>query len=329
MSTRRRIFVRLEPKKSTRSPNEPRPKPIKTLFFGTSEFAVPSLRVVAERTDLRGVVTQPDRPAGRGQRFQPSPVKAAARELGITVHEPSNLREFASSIAAEDYDLFVLASYGKILPQSLLAVPRLGSFNVHPSLLPQYRGATPLQSALRDGANETGVTIMLMDAGMDTGDIVLQERTPIRPDETYGELHDRLAVFGAQALRHAIDLAQSGYILHEPQRGAPSVTKPIAKEDLRIDWQWDANRIINAVRAFSPQPAARADIAGAQVKLLRAEKAALATLNTKPGDVIGVAASSAIVRCGDGAVAIPELIPPNRNKMTGAQFIQTLGKPLC
>jgi methionyl-tRNA formyltransferase len=160
---------------------------------------------------------------------------------------------------------------------------------------------------------------------MDTGDVVLQERTPIRPDETYGELHDRLAVFGAQALRHAIDLAQSGYVLHEPQRGEPSVTKPIAKDDLRVDWQWDANRIINTIRAFSPQPAARAEIAGIPVKLLRAEKAALGALNAKPGELIGVAATSAIVRCGDGAVALDEVVPTNRGKMTGAQFAQSLG----
>ena len=244
--------------------------------------------------------------------------------MGVTVHEPSNLREFASSIAGEGYDLFALASYGKILPQALLDVPRLGAFNVHPSLLPKYRGATPLQSVLRDGANETGVTIMLMDAGMDTGDIVLQERTPIRPDETYGELHDRLAVFGAQALRHAIDLAESGYISHEPQRGEPSITRPIGKEDLRIDWHWDSNRIINTVRAFSPQPAARAEIGGAQVKILRAEKTSLASLDAKPGEIVGAAGGSAIVRCGDGTIGITELVPANRNKMSGAQFAQTL-----
>ena len=173
---------------------------MKTLFFGTSAFAVPSLEAAARRTELQGVVTQPDRPAGRGQKLTAPPVKTAAQQLGVPVYQPASLRDFPAGLLGQHFDFFILASYGKLIPQSLLDVPELGSLNVHPSLLPQYRGATPIQSALRDGASETGVTIMLMDAGLDTGDVVLQERTPILPGETFGELHDRLARFGAQAL---------------------------------------------------------------------------------------------------------------------------------
>ncbi len=265
---------------------------MRTLFLGTSSFAVPSLRVVAAKTDLAGVVTQPDRPAGRGQKMHPSPVKSAALELGLPVYEPARLREFAVEIAGVAFDLFVLASYGRILPQSLLSVPRLGSLNVHPSLLPKYRGATPIQSALRNGDRETGVSIMLMDAGLDTGDVVLAQRVEIEPDETYGELHDRLALAGGELLGRAIALAAEGSIPRVPQSGEPSLTHPFGKDDLEIDLAWPAKRVVDAVRALAPQPGARARIDGETVKVLRAHVAP------------------------DGGLAIDEVVAPNRPKMT-------------
>ena len=297
---------------------------MKTLFFGTSDFAVPSLEVTAKRTELRGVVTQPDRPAGRGQKLQPSPVKTAAQNLGLRVYQPSSLREFLKELGGETFDLFVLASYGKIVLQALLDLPKLGSLNVHPSLLPQYRGATPIQSALRDGTVETGVTIMLMDAGVDTGDVVLQERTPILPGETYGQLHDRLARFGAQALAHAIDAAHGGEFPRTPQSGTPTLTRPLRKEDLALDWSWDAQRIVNHVRAFSPQPAARAAIANIPVKILRAEVAQWNRPLLEPGQIAGMVGDALIVSCGDAAVNVLEVIPPNRPRQSGSAF----GTPL-
>jgi len=294
---------------------------VKTLFFGSSEFAVPSLRVVAQRTELAAVVTQPDRPAGRGHKLRPTPVKAAALELGIPVHEPRSLRTFAAERAAENYDLLALASFGRILPAEILALPRLGALNVHPSLLPKYRGATPIQTALREGESETGVTIMLMDEGMDTGDIVLQERTPIAPGESYGELHDRLAHLGAQALSHAIDLAHSGHIPHHAQSGTPSVTHPLRKEDLAIDWSWPAQRIVNAVRAYAPEPAARAQLGGVALKLRRANIAKTSSpAHAPPGTLIGIDGDAAIVQCGAGCVELIEVVPPSRGPMTGAAF---------
>lgn len=271
---------------------------MKSLFFGTSSFAVPSLRVVAERTQLMGVVTQPDRPAGRGQRLRPSPVKSVALELGLRVHEPPNLREFARALQSDAFDLFVLASYGRILPGMLLELPSLGALNVHPSLLPKFRGATPIQTALLNGERETGVSIMLMDAGLDTGDLVLQERVAIAPGETYGELHDRLAMLGAELLGDAIDLAQGGPLPRERQTGDATLTRPLAKEDLAIDLTWPPDRIVNAVRAFSPQPAARANFQGESVKILRAH-----------------------VTHG-GALEIDELIAPNRGRMSGAEYLR-------
>jgi methionyl-tRNA formyltransferase len=272
---------------------------VRTLFFGTSSFAVPSLRVTAARSQLAGVVTQPDRPAGRGMKLTPSPVKACALELGIRSYEPLKLREFAFTIANQEFDLFVLASYGRILPESLLALPRLGALNVHPSLLPKYRGATPIQAALRNGDAETGVSIMLMDAGLDTGDVVLSERVPIAPAETYGELHDRLATTGAELLGRALDLAASGEALpRRPQQGEANLTKPIAKDDLIVDWSWPAQRIVDHVRAYAPQPAARAIVGGESIKILRAH--------------VG----------RDGKIEIDELIAPNRGRMSWSQYVQ-------
>ncbi|HEY6450030.1 MAG TPA: methionyl-tRNA formyltransferase [Candidatus Cybelea sp.] len=269
---------------------------MKTLFFGTSAFAVPSLEIVAARTALAGVVTQPDRPAGRGHRLKPSAVKSAALELGLPVHEPMGLIALAQASAQEQFDLFVLASYGRILPKQLLALPRLGALNVHPSLLPKYRGATPIQAAIASGEKETGVSIMLMDPGLDTGDLVLARRVAIGPEETYGELHDRLAWIGAELLAQAIDLAAEGELPRRPQQGDASMTRPISKEELTIDWSWPPQRIVDMVRAYSPQPAARAMLDGESVKILRAHIAS------------------------DGALVIDELIAPNRGKMSGQEY---------
>lgn len=244
--------------------------------------------------------------------------------MHIPVYEPQSLRTFAQEHAAQQYDLFVLASYGKILPQAVLDLPALGALNVHPSLLPKYRGATPIQAALRNGDAETGVTVMLMDAGMDTGGVVLQERTPIAEEERYGELHDRLAKFGAQVLAHAIDLARSGHIPHRAQSGEASVTRPLSKADLQIDWNDSAKSIVNTVRALAPSPAARAEIAGVPVKILRARIAMPAILPARAGEVCGTAGDALRVRCGDGAVDVLEVIAPNRGAQTGAAFVQSL-----
>ena len=274
---------------------------MKTLFFGTSDFAVPSLRVLAERTECAGAVTQPDRPAGRGHRLQSSPVKRVALDLGLPVYQPLRLRSFAREMAGEGFDLFALASYGRILPGELLALPALGALNVHPSLLPKYRGATPIQSAILQGEAETGVSIMLMDAGLDTGEIVLQQRVAIERDETYGELHDRLAALGAQLLAQCITLAERGGLAAHPQSGEPVLTRPVAKDDLRIDLSWAPERIVRAVRAYAPHPAARAEINGETVKILRAHV----------GD--------------SGDLVIDELIAPNRGKMSGSEYRRTAG----
>jgi methionyl-tRNA formyltransferase len=297
---------------------KPPPRRPRGVFFGTSEFAVPSLRAFAQSTDCVLVVTQPDRPSGRGQRLQPTPVKAAASALGLLVAEPQTLRDGAQFLRESGAELFAVASYGKILPQAVLDLPPLGALNVHPSLLPLYRGATPLQAQLRDGVTEGGVTIILMDAGMDTGDIVLQQRRPIGPRETYGELHDACAAVGARLLAEACALAAAGTLERRSQAGlatpdevARTVTRPLGKDDLRVDWSWPARRIVDHVRSLSPAPGARATIDGEaqMVKLLEVR------------EVAGPSPEDLVVPCGGGEfVAIERLVPPNRKPMTGRAY---------
>ncbi|HZW54474.1 MAG TPA: methionyl-tRNA formyltransferase, partial [Candidatus Elarobacter sp.] len=241
---------------------------MKLAVFGTSEFAVPVLNAVADRHDVVAVVTQPDRPAGRGHKPAATPVKRAAEARGLRVLTPEKLKPFAEEARALGAGAFVVASYGKIVPQMLLDLVPV-ALNVHPSLLPLYRGATPLQSAIRDGRTETGVTIIAMDAGMDTGDVLLQERTPIGPAETYGELHDRLAQRGAELAVEALERYANGTLERKPQREvarelgvtedeiARTLTRPLRKDDLAIDWSRSAKAIVDQIRSLSPVPAAR------------------------------------------------------------------------
>jgi len=220
----------------------------------------------------------------------------------------------------------VVASYGRILPAVVLELPRLGvALNVHPSLLPLYRGATPLQSAIRDGRTQTGVTIIAMDAGMDTGDILVTETTPLGPTETYGELHDRLAERGAALLGRAIDQLAAGTLQRTPQSQsavsaaeiAATATRPLTKDDLKIAWEWPAARIVDTVRSLAPTPAARAVIDGQTVKLHAARVALDGESGTTADDGL-------VERAGDGrGVVVLRLTPPNRGAMSGAAYARS------
>jgi methionyl-tRNA formyltransferase len=298
------------------------------VFFGTSDFAVPSLQQLAAKTDVVAVVTQPDRPAGRGHKLAAPPVKTAAAALGLRVQAPLRLGPFAADLRALGADIFVVASYGRILPPALLELPRSGiAFNVHPSLLPLYRGATPLQSAIRDGRRETGVTIIAMDAGMDTGDILVQERTLLDSAETYGELHDRLAKRGAELLGAELDRLEAGTLERTPQARlgiapeeiAATLTRPLNKDDMTVDWSQPAPRIVDLIRAFAPAPAARAVIGGESLKILAARPAREAE--------DGVTADEGFVeRAGDGrGVVLLRVTPPNRSAMSGAAYARARG----
>jgi len=291
---------------------------VRGIFFGTSAFAVPSLRAFAETVECALVVTQPDRPAGRGHKLQPTPVKVAAIELGLPTREPASLRDAVATLAPLGARVFAVASYGKILPQAVLDLPQL-ALNVHPSLLPLYRGATPLVAQIRDGVTESGVTIIAMDAGMDTGDIVAQEHATIGPRETHGEVHDRFALLGAELLRRSCILAAEGTLERRPQAGlappdqiARTLTRPLTKDDLLVDWRWPGPRIVNAVRALSPVPAARARLDGEaeMVKLLEVRAA-----SAREPDALSVP-------CGNGEfVIIERLVPASRRPTTGSQYL--------
>jgi methionyl-tRNA formyltransferase len=281
------------------------------------------------------VVTQPARPAGRGHKLQPAPVALAALELGIPVLAPERLRDAAEALRGERADLFGVASYGKIVPQSILDLPALGALNVHPSLLPLYRGATPLQSQLRDGVSESGVTIIAMDAGMDTGDIVLQERSRIGEAETYGELHARFAALGAELLARACAQAAAGTLVRTPQAGlageaeiARTLTRPLTKDDLRIARAGaDARRptsaaIVDVVRSLSPEPGARAELPGVgPAKILAAHRleGEGPAVRREPGEVL-LTRAGPLLRASDGWVVVDRLVPPGRRPMTRAEF---------
>ena len=302
---------------------------MKSVFFGTSEFAVPSLRALASHAGVLAVVTQPDRPSGRGQKIHPTPVKTAANQLKLCVLEPERPREIIADLKKLEADVFVVASYGRILPQALLDVPRLGAFNVHPSLLPLYRGATPLQTQIRDLCTTTGVTIIRMDAGMDTGDILLQEKTPLGSRETYGELEARLADLGAQLLVRVLETAAHGHLKQTAQEGLAgpeetraTLTRPLRPDDLHIDWTRSAIVVDAFVRSLSPQPAARGEIGGIRCKIvavhpIESDGGAL------PGSVSRIHRGVAVA-CGEGAVAIDRVIPANRGAMSGEAFAASL-----
>ena len=243
-------------------------------------------------------------------------MKRAAEARGLRVFTPERLKPFAEEARATGAEAFVVASYGKIVPQALLDTVPI-AFNVHPSLLPLYRGATPLQSAIRDGRSETGVTIIAMDAGMDTGDVLLQERAPIGPNETYGELHDRLATRGAELAAEAVDRYANGTLERKPQRDvarelgvtddeiARTLTRPLRKEDLQIDWAQPARRVVDRVRSLAPAPAARTAGIGETIKVLRAHVA--------DGEAVGWGRSA-----GDGrTVVLDRVVPPGRGPMSG------------
>ena len=289
-----------------------------------------------------GVVTQPDRPAGRGHKLTATPAKRAAEARGLRVLTPLKLTGFVDEARELAPDAFVVASYGKIVPQALLDVVPI-AFNVHPSLLPLYRGATPLQSAIRDGRTETGVTIIAMDAGMDTGDVLLQERTPLGADETYGQLHDRLALRGAAMALDAVDRYANGTLTRTPQSDlarelgisgseiVATVTRPLRKPDLVIDWEQPGGRIVDLVRALAPQPLARTEFLEESLKIVAAHFVTMQQLQEIAGIVMETVPRTLSVTAfppyvyvvtRDGAVVVDRLIAANRGSMSAEAFSQ-------
>ena len=249
---------------------------MRVVFLGTPEFAVPSLRALAAKHQVAGVFTQPDRPKGRGNKLAESPVKLAATELGIAVHQPERVRRPPNVDLLESFntDLMVVVGYGQLIPQSIIDLPKYGILNVHASLLPAYRGAAPIQWAIANGETRTGVTIMQIDAGLDTGDMLLAHMVAIDPDETAPELSVRLAPIGADLLIEAISRIEEGTVKREKQNEREATLAPILKkEDGSIEWYRNVQEIYNRLRGFTPWPGAHTTFRGGALLVLRARPA--------------------------------------------------------
>jgi methionyl-tRNA formyltransferase len=297
------------------------------IFMGTAELACASLRalVASPLFEVVLVVTQPDKPKGRDLKLQPTAAKAAALELGLPVEQPIKARaaEFVEHLRSFSADLIVVAAYGQLLPQSILDLPKYGCLNVHTSILPKYRGAAPIQWAIIDGEPETGVTIMKMDAGLDTGDILSVHTTPISPEDNAAILHDRLAAIGAEALIATIPLYISGDIKPQPQPAEGSTyARKITKEDGRIDWSQPAQVLFNRIRGLTPWPGAFTFLAPDQklrlIKVWSAEP--VSEVSGEPGKVLQADKTGLVVACGEGALRITSLQREGGRRMTAIEF---------
>jgi len=300
---------------------------MRLIFMGTPEFAVPSLKKLIEAGhEVDAVFTQPDRPVGRKQVITPPPVKVAAQEYGIEVHQPEKVRNAAARAEIEpvlrSVDACVVAAYGKILPAWMIEAPRLGCINVHSSLLPKYRGAAPINWAIVNGEAETGVTIMQMDEGMDTGAILLQGSLPIGANETAAELTPRLAELGATLLIETLGKLERGQIAPRAQQDDEASYAPILKrEDGLVDWSRSALEIFNRMRGFTPFPGCHTLLDGRKVEIVRAEATSNST-SEPPGAVTEVAGDHFDVACGGGTVLrIHEVQPAGKRAMTVRDFL--------
>ncbi|MBT1074136.1 methionyl-tRNA formyltransferase [Geobacter grbiciae] len=292
------------------------------IFMGTPDFACPTLTRLIERgEDVIAVVTQPDRPKGRGQKLVPPPVKVIAEEHGIPVLQPQKVRapEVIAQIRELNPDLIVVVAFGQILPQSLLDIPRHGCINIHASLLPRYRGAAPINWCLINGETETGITTMQMDAGLDTGDMLVKRSISIGPDEDAQSLHDRLSLLGAETIDETLDRLQVGTLTREKQDDALTCYAPmLKKEDGLIDWKQEPQQIKNLVRGFTPWPGAYTTLDGKTLKLY---KVSVATECGKPGDIMAVGKDGIIVGCGSCSLRIEELQLEGRKRLSASDFL--------
>ncbi len=300
---------------------------LRIAFAGTPAFAVPCLRETWKRGgEVVGVWTQPDRPAGRGQQLAVSAVKAEAIVHGLPVYQPENFKteEARGQLRALQPDLLVVVAYGLILPPAVLAIPRLGCWNVHASLLPRWRGAAPIQRAIEAGDRETGVCVMQMEKGLDTGPVLLELRTPILPEDTGGSLHDRLATLGAQVLGDALTLLRAGIRLPPQPQPEVGVTyaRKLDKAEARLDWTLPARMLADRVRAFQPWPVADAVLAGERLRIHAAQALAIDT-KALPGDVVGAGRDGIDVACGHGVLRLLQVQREGGRPMAAADYLNS------
>lgn len=307
------------------------PQP-RIVFMGTADFACPSLEVLAACPDydLVAVCTQPDRPKGRELKLQQPPVKTAALRLGRPVLQPERLRrpEGVQEVAGWKPDLIVVAAYGQILPPVVLDLPRWGCLNVHGSLLPKYRGAAPIQRAILAGEPETGITIMKMDAGLDTGDILTLRATPIQESDTAQTLHDRLAKIGAELLLATLPDYLAGKTAPQPQKPELATHAPkVTKEEGCLDWKLPARALWNRIRAFTPWPGAYTHFNhGGQPQTLKVWEAGVEPcMHGAPGEILLAEASGLVVACGESALRVISLQREGKRRMTAQEFLSGCG----
>ncbi len=301
---------------------------MRIVFAGTPDFAVPSLRAAAQRNEVVAVYTQPDRPAGRGRELTPSPVKREALLRGIEVVQPENFKSVVSKAAlrALEPDLMIVVAYGLILPQSVLDIPTYGCWNVHASLLPRWRGAAPIQRAIEAGDTQSGVCLMQMEKGLDTGPVLLSQALDIGANETGGQLHDRLAALGAQVLSDGLGLLRAGIRPVPKSQSDVGVTyaHKLDKAEAKLDWSRPAIVLANKVRAFNPWPMAEAMVAGERLRLHGA-LAVDETHNVAPGTLLRAGRDGLDLACGEGVLRIRVLQREGGKAITAADYLN--GRP--
>lgn len=299
---------------------------MRILFMGTPDFALFSLKALVEAGEnVIGVVTQPDKPKGRGYTLTPPPVKVYATEQGLPVYQPNTLRgdEFANLLAELDPELLVVAAYGKILPKNVLDYPRYGCINVHGSLLPEYRGAAPMQRAIMEGKRKTGITTMMMDVGLDTGDMLLREEIAIEENDNFETVHDKLGACGAEVLLRTVDALRQGTLTRTPQDDSlATYAAKIEKSDCLIDFSQSAQAVHDQIRGLSPIPLSFTYTPdGKMLKVIASEVVTRAPQTAPAGTVLSLEGGKITVACGEGAVALLTVLPEGKKRMSAADFI--------
>jgi len=297
---------------------------MRIVFMGTPEFAVPSLEVLLDDHEVVAVVTQPDRPSGRGQKYTPSPIKKVAMAHGIPVLQPETIGHSEVMDELESYraELFVVVAFGQKLPKRLLDMAPYGCVNVHSSLLPKYRGASPISAAIVNGDTVTGVTTMYMDSGWDTGDVILQAEEPILPRDTTGDLHDRLMVKGAELLRETVQQIAKGEAPRTPQdHEAASFAYKLSKKDSFVDFQESATTLDRLIRGMNPWPLAYTYVGDEMVKIWEAYPG---EGEGTPGEILGIEGPGLRVACGSGSLLLLKVQRPNAKAISGADFANGL-----
>lgn len=297
---------------------------MKIIFAGTPHFAEQALKALLQKQiEVVAVLTQPDRPAGRGMQLKPSPVKQLAEQNGLPVLQPLSLKnaEIQQQLSAYGADLMIVAAYGLILPQAVLQLPRLGCLNIHASLLPRWRGAAPIQRAILAGDAETGITIMQMDVGLDTGGMLLKKSCPIEKQDTADTLHDKLAGLGANAISEALDLLEQGKLNAIPQDNQlATYAAKLTKEEAQLDWTREAPELERMVRGYNPFPGASVCVNDTIIRIWQAS--IREGMSGEPGEILAVEKNALVVACGHGALSLEVLQRPNAKALRAAQFLQ-------